>query len=366
MSVRPYRNRKGEIVPDKWIVDIRQGRKARTYDIYLGTKDGAYLLELALKKRLGRPLPDQRTIAGMTIEYLQWVKLHQSPATCHEKKRMLYGALLPFFGNMYPDLIDAQLIDQYQTKRQTEINAPPPEGQQRRHNTGGGALINKELLCLSALVKWAKDRFYCTGKLVEHDRLKYRRPLPQILSAAEVKAFLDHADDPEITPTGKQKKRSGPPIWAALFLCLYQAGLRKAEALGLQRRQVILDARVMLIKGKGSKERIVPIGQNLYEALVTLIPTVNSADGYLFINTMTGKPYGDIRKAIERTRKAAGIEKRVYPHLLRHSMGAHMVSAGINLRAIQGLLGHEDVHTTELYTQVSDGYARTAIDSLEY
>ena len=366
MSVRPYRNRKGEIVPDKWIIDVTAGRKSRVRDLYLGTKDGAYLLELALKKRLGRPLPDQRTIAGMTIEYLRWVELHLRPKTYREQRRMLYGALLPYFGNCYPDLIDQQLIDQYQTKRKTEINAAPSKGQQRRHNTGGAALINKELLCLSGMIKWGQERHYCTGRLVEHKQLKYKRPLPKVLTAAEAQSFLDHADDPELTKTGKAKKRSGPPIWAALFLCLYQAGLRVDEALGLRRRDVLLDMKVIMVKGKGDKERIVPIGKNLHEAFSKLLPVIADKDAHIFVNPKTKEPYTDIRKAIQRARKAAGIEKRVYPHLLRHTFATHLLDRGGDLRAIQELLGHEEITTTTIYTHVSKAHLERQIEVLDF
>lgn len=366
MSVRPYTNRKGERVPGKWLIDVTDGRQKRIRTAYTGTREDAGLLELGLKKRLGRAIPDQRTIAAMTIEYLQWVKLHQSPRTHREKQRILYGYLLPFFGNMFPDLIDAGMIDAYQNMRSEEITAPVPEGCQRRHNTGGRALINKELLCLSALVMWARDRHYCLSKLVEHDRLKYRRPLPQILSSDEVIAFLNHADDPEITPTGKEKKRIGPPIWKALFLCLYQAGLRLSEALGLQRRNVHLDLRIIIVKGKGDRERIIPIGQNLYDALQSLLSSIVRPEDYLFTNKKTGKPYGDIRKAMERARKAAGIEKRLHAHLLRHSFATHLLDSGSNLRAVQELLGHNEITTTTIYTHLSRAHLEKQIKGLEF
>lgn len=361
MSVRQYKGQK-----DRWIIDISLGREDRKKIVFDGTQAEALLVEVGLKRKFGKAIKQSLTVNGLVLEYLEHAKLHLSDKTYKEQKRMLYSSLLLFFGNMYPDLIDLQLIDKYQTKRKAEINGPPPEHGQRRHNTGGAALINKELLCLSGLVAWAKKRGYCTSTLVEHKQLKYKRPLPKILTAAEAQAFLAHADDPEITPTGKEKKRSGPPIWAALFLCLYQAGLRVDEALGLRRRDVLLDMKVMVVRGKGDKERIIPVGKNLHEAFTRLLPAITEEDSYIFVNPKTKKPYTDIRKALQRAKKKAGIEKRIYPHLLRHTFATLLLEGGADLRAVQELLGHEEIGTTTIYTHVSKAHLTRHVEVLDY
>jgi site-specific recombinase XerD len=346
MSVREY-VKNGKVIPGAWRVDVTYGRGIRIQKVRYGTREEAYLFEVSVKKKLGKRPPDEQTVAGMSTDYLKWVELHQSPRTLREKERILYGAILPFFGNMLVDLIDRQTIDSYQTQRKAEILAPRGEGQQRRYNLGGAALIRKELLCLSALASWGNTRNLC-DKLTKYDQVKYTRPDPETLSPEECSRFLAAAE---------------PLFFKVMFLMLYQAGFRLSEVLSLAKSAIHMEAKAIVVHGKGNKTRLVPVAPDLYQALEAYLPTVGEI---LFINKKSGKAYTDIRKAIARTRKAAGLEhRRIYPHCLRHSFASTLLNEGGDLRSVQVLLGHADVSTTQIYTHVSVKHLEDQINTLK-
>ncbi len=107
--------------PDgRFTIDISLGRKERHQVVFSGTREDAHLFEIELKRRYGKPVRDTRVIAGFADEYIKWVELHQSPKTYRDKKRMLFGNLLSFFGNMAPDFITKNIIDAYKQKRIAE------------------------------------------------------------------------------------------------------------------------------------------------------------------------------------------------------------------------------------------------------
>lgn len=341
MSVRQY---KGD--PNRWVIDVSlgyvDGKQKRYSKVFIGTKEQAYQKEMALiiatSKARKQKTPNTMRITDMAGDYLQYAQLRQSAKTYKDKKRMMFSAILPYFGNYFPDAICRQDIDQYQYKRKHEI--------QSKMAKGGMALINKELLCLSALIKWAHEHKLCSDLLTRYDKLKYERPLPLILSEDECIAFLKCADK----------------FWRVLFLVMYQCGLRKDETLKLRRDQILLDNKLIIVHGKGNRERAVPMSEMLSVEIKSYLETIEG--DYVFPNLKTGTPYTDIRRAIARIRKAAKITKRITPHLLRHSVGAHLISAGANLRTVQELFGHQDSKTTELYTQVSITSKRNIIDRL--
>ena len=350
--MKPYKERPGE-----WFVDVRAGREKRRQLVYKGTREEAEIMERALRAEMGRPAFRKDTINGMAEDFLQHVRLHSSDKTYKDKKRMLFSSLLGYFGNMFPDLITRSTIDAFQKKRKAEINAPIPEDKQRRYNRGGNASINKEVLCLAALIGWAQEHGLCNNRICEYKPLPYHRPKPVILSPEEALSMIDHAE----------------PFWKCVFLCLYQAGMRLNEVLSLTSDRVHLDIirkgkkiisyGAIIAKGKGDKERVIPVTERLYKALKEYLPSLETE--LLFPNPKTKEQYTDIRKALERARVAAGIEKRVYPHLMRHSFATHLIEGGGDLRGVQELLGHEEVTTTQFYTHVAFGHLVNTINKLE-
>ena len=178
-----------------------------------------------------------------------------------------------------------------------------------------------------------------------------RRTLPRTLSPAEAERLVEAASG--TSPRALRDR--------ALVELLYGAGLRVSEAVGLDKGSVDLDARLVRCIGKGSKERIVPIGRQAVTALRRYL-----ARGRPFLDTrhrpelfLNAKGGGLTRAGafliLRRLAAKAGLEpERVHPHLLRHSFATHLLEGGADLRSVQEMLGHADLTTTELYTHVSD------------
>jgi integrase/recombinase XerD len=178
-----------------------------------------------------------------------------------------------------------------------------------------------------------------------------RRALPRTLSPGEAERLIEAAAG--TTPRLLRDR--------ALVELLYGAGLRVSEAVGLERASVDLEKRLVRCVGKGSKERVVPIGREAADALRRYLargrPYLDKRHRpELFLNAKGG---GLTRAGafliLRRLAATAGLEPgRVHPHLLRHSFATHLLEGGADLRSVQEMLGHADLATTELYTHVSD------------
>jgi len=182
------------------------------------------------------------------------------------------------------------------------------------------------------------------------------RRLPVVLSSHEVERLLD-APSPD-TPLGLRDR--------ALLEVLYATGARASEAVGLSPEGVDLQAGYARVFGKGRKERIVPLGRAAIAAVRGYLEigrprlVVTQDCGRLFV-TRTGRPLGRERvwRIVRDCARAAGITKAVHPHTLRHSFATHLLQGGADLRAIQEMLGHADVKTTELYTHLDASRLRS-------
>lgn len=182
------------------------------------------------------------------------------------------------------------------------------------------------------------------------------RRLPQWLSRAEVERLL--AEPTRAAGASAERDR-------AMLELLYATGLRVTELVTLDVNQVDLESRVLLARGKGSKERLVPVGAVAARALrrylqgprEALLRNRKSRD--LFVTSrgrrMTRQGFF---KLVARYARSAGIGRPVSPHKLRHSFATHLLEGGADLRAVQTMLGHSDVSTTEIYTHVDRTHAR--------
>lgn len=187
------------------------------------------------------------------------------------------------------------------------------------------------------------------------DTPKRWRTLPEVLSVAEIQKLL-------AAPT------MDDPLYfrdRAMLEVAYGAGLRVSEWIGIGVRDVLLDDGLVRVFGKGGKERLVPIGRSAIGALAIYVrekrPTLErgSGQGMLFLNAR-GEPLSRMGawKILRKYVKRSGITKRVYPHTLRHSFATHLLEGGADLRAVQEMLGHADISTTQIYTHVDREYLR--------
>jgi len=179
---------------------------------------------------------------------------------------------------------------------------------------------------------------------------KTAKTLPEILSLEEVETLLEQPD-PQI-PQGMRDR--------AMLEMLYATGMRVSELTRLQVNHVHLDAGYVLVYGKGSKERIVPIGNEAIEWARRYMGETRERllkkreSPFLFVNR-SGKPMSRqyFWKSIKAYGRRAGIRKRITPHLLRHSFASHLLERGADLRSVQLMLGHADISSTQIYTHVT-------------
>ncbi len=199
-------------------------------------------------------------------------------------------------------------------------------------------------------------RFLVEEKILRHDpaRLidlpKVSLRLPHVLSVQEIELLLKAPDT---------KKHNGIRDTAMLEL-LYAAGLRVSELVNVKLQDVNLEAGFVRIFGKGSKERIVPIGFHAREKINFYLKNSRSvflkqiSSPYLFV-ARAGKPMTrqGFWKLLRRYAVQAGLNKKISPHSFRHSFATHLLEGGADLRAVQIMLGHVDISTTQIYTHVT-------------
>ena len=176
------------------------------------------------------------------------------------------------------------------------------------------------------------------------------RKLPHVLTRGEIERLLAQ---PRGTDPHALRDR-------ALLELMYASGLRASEAIGLEVEDVDIDERVLRARGKGSKERVVPVGGVAARAVGVYLRrgrgslVKGSAEPALFVNFRGARlTRQGLYKIVRRHAVTAGLSDRMSPHTLRHTFATHLLAGGCDLRAVQEMLGHADVSTTQLYTHLS-------------
>lgn len=198
------------------------------------------------------------------------------------------------------------------------------------------------------------DYYEKIGKIKRNPTEKITRPkldkkLPTVLSLEEISSLLNIEINNQYDARNK-----------AIMELLYSSGLRISELINLELANIDLDEDLIRVMGKGSKERIVPLGDYAIEAISTYIndyrPLLNKKNSsYIFLNN---RGYPISRQFIFKTIKLEcikkGIKKNISPHTLRHTFATHLLKNGADLRIIQELLGHENIATTQIYTHITN------------
>ena len=195
---------------------------------------------------------------------------------------------------------------------------------------------------------------------------KLSRKLPEVLSVDEVKRVLEAALSAQRSADSERSTALALRDHTMLEV-LYGAGLRISELIGLRLGDIYLDEGFLRVIGKGDKERVVPLGEPATHAVrryvdlgrFKLLRTHSQARDVLFLN-VRGGPLSRMGawRIIHSYVQAAGIKGHVTPHTFRHSFATHLLEGGADLRAVQEMLGHADISTTEIYTHVDRSYLR--------
>jgi integrase/recombinase XerD len=185
------------------------------------------------------------------------------------------------------------------------------------------------------------------------------RKLPEVLSIEEIDRIIGAID--LSNPQGQRNK--------AIVETLYSCGLRVSELINLRITNLFFKDGFIKVSGKGNKERLVPIGQKAIKEIQfyfqdrNLLSTIDkSGENIVFLNRR-GKPLTRVMifTIVKNLAKIAGIKKNISPHTFRHSFATHLIDGGADLRAVQEMLGHESIITTEIYTHLDREYLRDAI-----
>lgn len=263
---------------------------------------------------------------------------------------------------------DLQLLIQYLSNKDQLI---PPEAV--RYEDLAGFVIEIHEMGLAAtsqsrIISGIRNFFkYCLSEnIVQSDPSsllespKQGRKLPDFLTINEIQKISDAID--LSTPEGARNK--------AIIETLYSCGLRVSELTGLLISQVYPEAGFVRVTGKGSKERLIPIGSEALKYIDIYLkqvrihqPVLKGFEDILFLNRR-GKALSRVMIfiIIKNLAEKAGIKKNISPHTFRHSFATHLVEAGADLRAVQQMLGHESITTTEIYTHLDRAFLRETMN----
>ena len=210
-------------------------------------------------------------------------------------------------------------------------------------------------------------KYLLTEELIDADPTvlleapKMHRKLPDVLSFEEIESMIASIDLSK--PEGHRNK--------AIIEVMYSCGLRVSELVGLRKSWLFLETGFIRVIGKGDKERLVPIGREAIRYLQIYQEnkrregvTQTGFEDFVFLNRR-GKPLSRVMifLIIKDLAKKAGIKKNISPHTLRHSFATHLVEGGADLRAVQEMLGHESITTTEIYTHLDKQFLKTTLEN---
>jgi integrase/recombinase XerD len=213
------------------------------------------------------------------------------------------------------------------------------------------ATLQRKIACLRSFYRYLRRE-----SIIDHDPTAELRPprsrgrLPKVLSRDEVNLLLSQ---PQGASPAAQRDR-------ALLETMYACGLRASEAITLELSELDLEAGMLRARGKGSKERMVPIGRKAVQTLGTYLgqgrPRLVGIrdEHHVFVNLRgAGLSRQGLYRIVQGHARSAGLEQRMSPHTLRHTFATHLLAGGCDLRSLQEMLGHADIGTTQIYTHLS-------------
>ena len=221
--------------------------------------------------------------------------------------------------------------------------------------------ISRKLACIRSFFKYlSRENVLKANPAASVSTPKREKRLPKFLDAGEVTSLLEAPSK----NTWEEKRDK------AILETLYSSGLRVSELVGLNHDDVDFFSGLVRVRGKGKKERIVPLGELALRAIQDYLAAKPSKDGepgskkHLYINRSGGRLTDrSVRRMIRKYARRIALRKEVSPHMLRHSFATHMLDRGADLRSVQELLGHENLSTTQIYTHVTGKRLKEAYDA---
>lgn len=308
--------------PGFWVIDYYpQGRRGpRVRENIEATDEEAKAYErkvrgLHISQCHSTVNPPFKAIAS---DFVTWINTNRS-ATYAKSVGWTLNNLNPHFGILPPSRITDPLIEQYKEKRKHVTRA-----------------CNQELEMLSIIINWGANpkRNYCRKLPFKIEKLPYEKPLPRVPSHASFEAFIAQQKD---------------PLKKALCLIMYWSGPRFNDIVKARWEDADLKAKILVSRVKRGKEKVIL----LPDAAIAVLRKFQRPEGYIFENPRTGLPYTHIKRSFKTAWERAGIPKIKGPHTLRHACGKNTLDTTGDLRLTQEMLGHTQVRTTQIYTQVA-------------
>jgi integrase/recombinase XerD len=289
--------------------------------------------------------PQQRRLTELTLDFLGALELERglsrNTLEAYRSDLQQYGLFLGRRG-LDPLQVGPTDLAAFVSELAAGREGKPP---------GAPATLQRKIACLRSFYRHLRRE-----QMMDHDPTAELRPprsrgrLPKVLSRDEVGRLLDQ---PQGTSPAALRDR-------ALLETMYACGLRATEAITLELSELDLEDGLLRARGKGSKERIVPVGS---KAIITLEAYLAKArprlvglrdEPRVFVNLRGGGlSRQGLYKIVQGHARSAGLEDRMSPHTLRHTFATHLLAGGCDLRSLQEMLGHADIGTTQVYTHLS-------------
>jgi integrase/recombinase XerD len=288
---------------------------------------------------------DARRTSDLTFDFLGFLELERGLS---RNTLEAYRSDLQQFG----EFLDRRSLDPLEVQTGdlaafiSELAAGSPERRAAAPST-----LQRKIACLRSFYRYLRrEQILDRDPASELRAPRSRARLPKVLSRDEVARLLEQ---PRGTSPAALRDR-------ALLETMYACGLRASEAIGLECSELDVQDGILRARGKGSKERIVPIGSKAIEALGAYLERGRPAlvgirpEPRVFVNLRGGGlSRQGLYKIVGRHARSAGLEHRMSPHTLRHTFATHLLSGGCDLRSLQEMLGHADIGTTQIYTHLS-------------
>jgi integrase/recombinase XerD len=280
------------------------------------------------------PHPSTRPFGDLILDFLAYLELERglsrNTLEAYRTDLQQFGVWLDKGGHSALEVTHTQL---------TEFIGQLGTGERGKGKTVAPATVQRKVACLRSFYRHLRrEEILDQDPTAELRAPRSAHKLPQVLSRAEVKRLLE-------APRGTEPRDLRD---RALLELMYACGLRASEAIGLEVAELDLEDGVLRAHGKGSKERLVPVGRQAVSAVRAYVergrPKLVGGHGL----TRQG-----LYKIVQRHAASAGLAGRMSPHTLRHTFATHLLAGGCDLRSVQEMLGHADIATTQIYTHLS-------------
>jgi integrase/recombinase XerD len=286
-----------------------------------------------------------RQLTELTLDFLAYLELERglsrNTLEAYRSDLQQLGEFLDRAG-VGPVDVDGPLLSGFVT----EMATGTPE-----RRPAAAATLQRKVACLRSFYRYLRrEGIIDTDPTADVRPPRSRAQLPRVLTRDQVNLLLEQ---PRGTSPAALRDR-------ALLETMYACGLRASEAIALKVSELDLEAGVLIAHGKGSKERIVPVGSKALETLGVYLRKARPAlvglhdEPHVFVN-LRGQALSrqGLYKIVQRHARSAGLDTSMSPHTLRHTFATHLLAGGCDLRSLQEMLGHADIGTTQIYTHLS-------------